>query len=203
MNNPGLFIVAGPNGAGKSLFSKALVITEPELFDGDKHMAVLEKKYPETGREALWSFINENIFGGQKQNAIVSHLDFAFETNFSSANPMKTAREFKKAGYQIHLLFMGLPSIDESMERVTHRVRRGGHKVSEDSIRYNYENGYKNLYKYITEFDTVLLLDNSISLAGVNVLPKEIMFIEDGEVLFKTREYPAWVQPVLDTFKIS
>ena len=62
MNNPGLFIIAGPNGAGKSLFSKALVITEPEIFDGDKHMAILVKKYPETGSEALWSFINENIF---------------------------------------------------------------------------------------------------------------------------------------------
>jgi hypothetical protein len=31
--------------------------------------------------------------------------NYAFETNFSSEDPMKTAREFKKAGYEIHLIF--------------------------------------------------------------------------------------------------
>ena len=61
MNNPGLFIIAGPNGSGKSLFSKELAISDLEIFDGDKHMAALIKKYPETGSKALWSFINENI----------------------------------------------------------------------------------------------------------------------------------------------
>jgi predicted ABC-type ATPase len=57
MSNPVLFIVAGPNGSGKSLFSKELTKTDLEVFDGDKHMAALVKKYPETGSEALWSFI--------------------------------------------------------------------------------------------------------------------------------------------------
>ncbi len=203
MSNPGLFIIAGPNGAGKSLFSKELAITDLEIFDGDKHMAVLAKKYPETGNEALWSFINENIFEEQKQKAIKARLSFAFETNFSSADPMKTAREFKKAGYHIHFIFMGLSSILESLERVAWRVRLGGHKVSEESIRYNYEHGYKNLYKYITEFDTVLIIDNSISLVGKVVIPKRILHIENGEVSLIPEEYPAWVQPILDTFKIS
>jgi predicted ABC-type ATPase len=48
MINPDLFIVAGPNGSGKSLFSKELTISDFEVFDGDKHMAALAKKYPET-----------------------------------------------------------------------------------------------------------------------------------------------------------
>jgi predicted ABC-type ATPase len=46
MSSPDLFIIAGPNGSGKSLFSKELAITDLEIFDGDKHMAVLVKKYP-------------------------------------------------------------------------------------------------------------------------------------------------------------
>lgn len=203
MNNPGLFIIAGPNGAGKSLFSKELAITDLEIFDGDKHMAALVKKYPETGSEALWSFINENIFEEQKQKAIDSRLNFAFETNFSSADPMKTAREFRKAGYRIHFVFMGLSSIEESLERVAWRVRLGGHKVTEESIRYNFEHGYKNMYKYISEFDTVLLIDNSISLVEKFVIPKRILYIENGKVYLMTTEYPAWVQPVLDTYKVT
>jgi Fe-S cluster assembly ATPase SufC len=47
MSAPRLFIIAGPNGSGKSLFSQAL--TGFNVFDGDKHMSILVKKFPETG----------------------------------------------------------------------------------------------------------------------------------------------------------
>src|SRR5689334_13403992 len=149
MTNPCLFIVAGPNGAGKSLFSKELTATELEVFDGDK----------------------------EKQKALTFRMNFAFETNFSSNDPMSTAREFKSAGYDIHLIFMGLNTLIESMERVAYRVRKGGHRVSEDSIRYNYEYGFKNLYKYVSEFDLVTLLGNDISLIKKFLIPQEILHI--------------------------
>ncbi|HEY8894756.1 MAG TPA: zeta toxin family protein [Niastella sp.] len=201
MNNPVLFIVAGPNGSGKSLFSKELTIPDLEVFDGDKHMEALLKKYPETGSEALWSFINENIFEGQKRETIKSHQNYAFETNYSSAEPMKTAREFKNAGYEIHLLFMGLNSLEESMQRVAYRVSKGGHKVSEESIRYNYEFGFKNLYKYVSEFDSVTLFDNGIVLVEEPVIPQKILHVENGKVYLKIKHYPAWVEPVLTKYQ--
>ncbi|MCS3800075.1 hypothetical protein [Niastella sp. OAS944] len=91
MIKPALFIVAGPNGAGKSLFSKELTVTELEVFDGDKHMTALVKKYPETGSEALWSYINDNIFAQEKRKALATRLNYAFETNFSSNDPMQSA----------------------------------------------------------------------------------------------------------------
>ena len=201
MNNPVLFIVAGPNGSGKSLFSKELTVSDLEVFDGDKHMADLIKKYPETGSEALWSFINENIFEGQKQKAIASRLNYAFETNFSSADPMKTAREFKRAGYEIHLVFMGLNSLEESIQRVAYRVRKGGHKVSEESIRYNFEFGYKNLYDHVTQFDSVTLFDNGIASIEDPVIPQEILHIAKNKVYLKKKDYPAWVGPVLTRYQ--
>lgn len=201
MSNPVLFIVAGPNGSGKSLFSKELTIPDLEIFDGDKHMAALIKKYPETGSEALWSFINENIFEGQKRQALEARLNYAFETNFSSADPMKTAREFKKAGYEIHLLFMGLNSLEESIERVAYRVRKGGHKVSEESIRYNFEFGYKNLYEYVTEFDFVTLIDNGLASIEDPVIPQEILYIMKGKVYLKIKDYPEWIEPIITKFQ--
>jgi adenylate kinase family enzyme len=72
MTNPALFIVAGPNGAGKSLFSKKLTDSAYEVFDGDKHMVALMKKYPETGSEALLSYIDENIFTQEKRKALTA-----------------------------------------------------------------------------------------------------------------------------------
>jgi predicted ABC-type ATPase len=197
MSNPVLFIVAGPNGAGKSLFSKELTISDLEVFDGDKHMAALIKKYPETGSEALWSFINENIFESQKREVLTSRLNYAFETNFSSPDPMKTAREFKNAGYDIHLMFMGLDSVEESIQRVAYRVHRGGHKVSEESIRYNYEYGYKSLYKHYFEFDSVTLFDNRIASIEGPVIPQVILHIQKGKTHILVKDYPAWVEPII------
>jgi predicted ABC-type ATPase len=115
---------------------------------------------------------------------------------------MQTAKEFKKAGYDIHLVFMGLNSLVESVKRVAYRVRKGGHRVSEDSIRYNYEFGYKNLYKYVTEFDSVTLFDNGIALREDElVIPQKILHIENGKVYLRTQDYPAWAKPVIDQYQ--
>ena len=58
---------------------------------------------------------------------------------------------------------MGLNSVEESIHCVEHRGRLGGHKVAEPTIRYNYEYGFKNLYKHFHEFDSVTLYDNAIA----------------------------------------
>jgi predicted ABC-type ATPase len=88
MPRPRLFIVAGPNGSGKSLFSKELTESDYEVFDGDKYMTELVKAFPETGSDALWSHINDHLFQEEKQRAIRSGLNYAFETNFSKTDPM-------------------------------------------------------------------------------------------------------------------
>ena len=197
---PRLFIVAGPNGSGKSLFSKALTESDFEVFDGDKHMTDLVKQFPETGSEALWSFINDHIFQEQKQKAISSNLNYAFETNFSAIDPMATAYEFKKAGYEIHLIFMGLNSLEESIQRVAYRVKLGGHKVTEESIRYNYENGFKNLYKYFKSFNSVTLFDNAIADTEEAAIPVEILYISDNQLFFQTDIYPNWIKLLVEAF---
>ena len=203
MPAPRLFVVAGPNGSGKSLFSKELTESDYEVFDGDKHMAGLTKEFPETGSEALWSYINEHIFETQKQTAINSHLNYAFETNFSASDPMASVREFQKAGYEVHLIFMGLNSLDESIQRVVHRVRTGGHKVSEESIRYNYDHGFKNLYQYFTEFNSVTLFDNAIADTEEAVVPKEVLHIVEGTLYLQTDAYLEWVKPIIEAFDVS
>jgi predicted ABC-type ATPase len=195
-----LFVVAGPNGSGKSLFSKELTESDYEVFDGDKHMAELVKKFPETGSEALWSHVNNHLFQEQKQTAIDSGHNYAFETNFSATDPMASVHEFQKAGYETHLIFMGLNSLEESIQRVAYRVMAGGHKVSEESIRYNYEHGFKNLYKYFKYFDSVTLFDNSIAGIDEMMVPQEILHIIKQAIHLQTKVYPDWVKPIINSF---
>jgi len=124
-------------------------------------------------------------------------LNYAYETNFRSDNPMSTALEFQKNGYEIHLIFMGLNSLEESIERVAHRVRTGGHKVSEESIKYNFEHDFKNLYKHYFQFDSVTLFDNSVVEKGNSQAPRELLFISEGDVYISQENLPEWAQKLV------
>jgi len=198
MPRPRLFVVAGPNGSGKSLFSSELTDADFEVFDGDKHMANLTTRFPETGSEALWSYINEHLFKIQKQEAISSRLNYAYETNFSSNNPMDSVHEFQKSGYEVHLIFIGLNSLEDSIQRVAYRVKLGGHKVSEESIKYNYEQGLINLYQHFKDFDSVTIFDNSIAKTDKPTIPVQILHIFKRKLFFQAENYPYWVSPILE-----
>lgn len=78
------------------------------------------------------------------------------------------------------------------------RVRLGGHKVAEPSIRYNYEHGFKNLYKHFHEFDSVTLYDNAIADIAEPVIPREILYILNGKLHLEAKDFPEWVAPLLD-----
>ncbi|WP_343303969.1 zeta toxin family protein [Chitinophaga niabensis] len=200
---PQLFIVAGPNGAGKSLFSAELTTTDFEVFDGDKHMAALKAKFPETGSDVLDNFVNEDIFKSAKEKAIAANGNFAFETNFSSEDPLYSMRAFKAAGYRINLVFIGINSIEECIQRVSIRVKAGGHKVPEDAIIYNFKAGHANLCRYFKEFDSVTLYDNAIPGDNTMRIPEKVFYWEKGEIIFTAKRLPLWVQKFIKATKIS
>lgn len=164
-------------------------------------MVNLSLKFPETPAENLWSYINNTVFAEEKQAAILSRLNYAYETNFSSHQPMTSAREFREKGYKIHLIFMGLNSIEESIERVLFRVQTGGHRGSEISIRYNYKHGFENLYKFFSEFDSVTLFDNSISKDQGASIPLEILHIVGQKIHLISDEVPDWALPIASLAK--
>ena len=86
---------------------------------------------------------------------------------------------------------MGMNSIAECIQRVRIRVKTGGHKVSEESILYNYEHGYANLYKYFKEFDTISLFDNCIANEDRSIIPRRMLYWENGLI----KLYADWVVP--------
>ncbi|WP_285054541.1 zeta toxin family protein [Pedobacter ginsengisoli] len=197
MSAPRLFVVAGPNGSGKSLFSKELTESDFEVFDGDKHLTALRKQYPETGSDALQSHVNDTLFAAEKAKAMALRLNYAYETNFSFSTCMNTPHDFLKAGYEIHLIFIGLETLEDSIQRVEYRVKLGGHKVPEDSIRFNFENGFKNLYKYYSDFNSVTCFDNSIGEGPEFSTPVELLHIVEGKLFVTSKECPAWAKPFL------
>ena len=132
---PEFTVVAGANGAGKSRLSPFYL--HCTSFDGDLLIQKLRKEHPDWEERWISGTVASEL-QRQKDNAILQHKDFAFETNFSNDLILNMIDEFKKAGYKITLLYFGLGSLEESIARVMQRKMFGGHDVADEIIEYNF-----------------------------------------------------------------
>ena len=93
---------------------------------------------------------------------VSQQADFAFETTLAARSYARRLTIMAEMGYNIHLLFLWLPSADLAVERVADRVRLGGHNVPQETIRRRYEAGLRNFFElYRPIVLTWEMLDNS------------------------------------------
>jgi predicted ABC-type ATPase len=89
--------------------------------------------------------------------------DFAFETTLASRSFAPWLTELKSVGYEVHLVFLWLPSADAAVKRVAERVSLGGHDVPEATIRRRYHNGLRNFFeRYQSLANSCQVIDNSV-----------------------------------------
>lgn len=118
-----------------------------------------------------------NELESQVKIAIDNKSSFCYETNFNST-PLHWPEIFKNNGYDLHLIFLCLDSIQEAKKRVAIRVENGGHYVPENEIEKRYNDGYNNLNSFFNYFDYIDLFDSSKYLKH----PTHILSIESGKV---------------------
>lgn len=106
---------------------------------------------------------------------------------------MNIVNRFQENGYTISMVYLGLSDIQQSMDRVTARVAGGGHFVDTDSIRYNFEEGLKNLIYYAGRFDNVEFIDASGSLYEL----KSLLSAQNRQLVFLTEDPPEWAKQSL------
>jgi predicted ABC-type ATPase len=178
MAKPTLTIIAGCNGSGKSSFSNAFCSDSSAPFDYDKvYLKFYENLLDTDVRELMAHNKARQNLELAINNAIHNQLDFTYETNFNST-PLFWPEKFKKAGYNLRLVFFCLNSIEEAKRRVQIRVENGGHFVPENEIRERYELGYKHLNQHWKYFDDVILFDTST----YNEKPKYILSVYNGKI---------------------
>lgn len=170
--NPQVIIIAGPNGAGKTTLAPFLLRDRFQLstfVNADAIATGLSAFEPESvaleaGRVML-SRLHE--LAQQKDS-------FAFETTLAARSYAPWIKDIRSNGYEVHLVFVSLHSAELAIERVTERVRRGGHGILPHEIRRRYERGIVNLFRlYIPIVDSWAIYDNS--------LPGRPLLIANGE----------------------
>ena len=170
---PWLIVLAGPNGAGKTTFANRLL---PRLFAALPFINVddlVQTIVPATptpdftaGREAVRRI----------EALIAERRGFVIETTLSGREHLNRLRRLKQAGWRIVLIFLGLRAVENSLRRVAHRVRAGGHGVPDDVVRRRFSRSLEHLTASVPLVDVAIVIDNSESV------PKIVALSRDGTV---------------------
>jgi predicted ABC-type ATPase len=195
---PGLFIITGPNGAGKSTVGYTYLPEKIQrnytVFDGDK-LSMQKRKELLSSIKSLKEARNmadewvEEYFRKQVSTAIKSKDHFAYEGHFRDPSTLNIPKKFKKNGYSVSLIFMGLTDPDLSELRVLDRARHGGHFVPLYEIQSNFYGNLIMLNKNFRLFDELLIIDTSLSLEH-----KILLHIRNSKIISYTQSVhlPVW-----------
>jgi predicted ABC-type ATPase len=146
--SPRVVVIAGINGAGKSTAAPFL-LQEFQIgtyLDAD---AIARDLSAETGAAAIQA---GRIMHARMEELRAGQQDFALETTLSGLSLRRMLDRLHASGYRSYLLYLWLPGAIMAVERVTGRVRMGGHPIPDADIyrRYlrsiwNFENVYRRM----------------------------------------------------------
>ncbi len=133
-----ILIIAGPNGAGKTSFANQFLGAGKIKFvfmNADEIARNLGN--PHLSKSAVELHAAREML--TRIDALVAEgVDFMFETTLASLTYAQKITEWRKQGYYVTLIYLRLPSVEASLERVHRRVAAGGHDVPEAIVRQRF-----------------------------------------------------------------
>lgn len=153
---PRIFVIGGPNGAGKSTGASTILpkrFPTGKFLNADDIARALATDSPlEAGR----------VMVGRMHELRDSRETFAFESTLAGRTHFRFLLKAQEAGYQVHIAFIWLFSVELAKRRVAVRVQRGGHDVPASDIERRYRRGVGNFFQmYLPLANRWVLCDNS------------------------------------------
>lgn len=142
---PQVVVIAGPNGAGKTTTAQGLLPSTLQIqhfVNADWIARGLSGFNPEASAIDAGRIMLRRL----KQLA-ASRATFAFETTLATRSFAPWLRELCESGYLFSLVFLWLPDAEQAVCRVAERVRQGGHRVPDDTIRRRHAAGLRNFFQ--------------------------------------------------------
>ncbi len=201
---PFIFVLAGVNGAGKSSVGGAL-LTDHGLtwFNPDTYarelMAQLGLDLAEANARA-WEYGRLHL-----EMAIAQGTNYAFETTLGGRTISDMLLEATNT-HDVVMLFCGLSSPEQHIERVRSRVASGGHDIPETKIRERWVGSRANLIKLMPRLAHLQVFDNSAEALPGEDIPDPVLVLEmvSGRMVFpEPHDAPAliatpeWARPIV------
>jgi predicted ABC-type ATPase len=172
---PVLHLIAGPNGVGKSTLYQYL----------------LAPRYP-----AL-PFVNVQARAPadrQRQELLHQGLSFVTETAFSHPSRVALVAQARTLGFEVVLYAMALDEPRRLLQRVSQRVREGGHAVPSHKVLERYARCLDNFRQSVFMADLALLIDAADAHEGG---PRLVASVVARQMQLHSALRPRWVEKVL------
>lgn len=141
---PTCWIIAGPNGAGKTTFALDYLpaVAQCQTFiNADLIAAGLSPLNPERERLAA-----SKLYLAEIDRCERMRQDFAFETTLSGRGYLRLVDRLMQSGWRVELVYLALPNVRLSHDRVAERVAHGGHGIPSDAIDRRFARSLRNLF---------------------------------------------------------
>ena len=151
----------GINGAGKSTLVEAArhAIPDAIVLNPDSITATaLAEDARLTLAAAEYRGLRQTL--EQIEAAFLANQSIISETVFANQTYLRLMQRAKGLGYLVRLVFIGVPTVEDSIRRVALRVSKGGHDVRESDIRRRWPLTHANLVKALDIADIVRVFIN-------------------------------------------
>ena len=160
-------IVAGAVGVGKSSFIGALAPLKNSLgeiiADDDK-----------TAVRRIQSCLDDGA-------------DFTLESTLPGENTLAIIKTATEKGYRITLYYIAVNSVEESLRRISNRVRKGGRDVSAEEVMRSYLHRFDDLPLILPYCDSAQFYDNENGF-------RYVAEYRNGKVTHAENYHPGWLK---------
>lgn len=160
-------IVAGAFGVGKSSFIGALTPL----------------------KNSLGKIISDNDMTAVRriQSCMDDCVDFTLESTLSGENTLAVIKTAAEKGYRTTLYYIAVSSAEESLRRISNRVRKGGRDVSAEEVRRSYLHRFDTLPLILPYCDSARFYDNENGF-------RYVAEYRNGEIIHDENYCPDWLK---------
>ena len=177
MNN--YILIAGVNGTGKSSLRGVLEgqnVLLGHIIDAD--VIAKENNF-------------DNIKAGKKaieeiDYCLDNNISFTQETTLAGHRTVRTIKQARKQGYYVTMYYVGLNSMEESINRIANRVRKGGHNIPSDDVKRRFDRRIKSLEYVLPLCDEVIFYDNENGFV-------KVAEIKNNKFQYSNGYKPQWI----------
>jgi predicted ABC-type ATPase len=173
---PFIVVLAGVNGSGKSSVGGAMLQAFGlTWFNPDacaRELVVRGNAMLEEANARAWQQGRELL-----EAAIARRTNHAFETTLGARTIPALLADAART-HDVKMIYVGLSSPEQHIDRVRLRVAHGGHPIPEEKIRERWITSRENLIGLLPHLTQLQVFDNSVEAKPGEVIPAPVLVME-------------------------
>ena len=175
-----VLIFAGANGSGKTTLANTVVEKGARFINADEIKDRENLSYIDAGKKAL----------NEIDRSCEDNATFSFETTMSGVGLLKRLKRLKNKGYTIVMFYLFAYPLKLLSDRITERVKKGGHFVEYKDIERRYYRSVRNFWNVYKGYadEWAIINNNEFQYKNIAVGNKETFQVIDENEFGKFRE---------------